>query len=147
LLEAASVAGIEFSAETVAAALHIDEPTAEHECDELVHRHLFVRVRHPSGTAGEGWGTQYTFRHALFHHVVYNRLGVARRRQFHQQVGEQKERAYGARAVEIAAALAIHFTESGDTARAVQYLQQAARTALRRSAHREANTHLTHALE
>ncbi len=147
LLEAASVAGIEFSAETVAAALHIDEATAEHGCDGLVQRHLLVRGKQPSEEAGEGRGTQYTFRHALFHQVVYNRLGAARRRQFHQQVGEQKERAYGSRAVEMAAELAIHFTESGDAARAVQYLQQAARTALQRSAHHEANTHLTHALE
>jgi predicted ATPase len=43
--------------------------------------------------------------------------------------------------------LAAHFIEGGDAPRAAQYLQQAARTALRRSAHQEAKLHLTRALD
>ena len=106
-----------------------------------------LRPIRAAGAPEEGRSNQYSFRHALFHRAFYDRLGVARRRQLHQRIGEQKERAYGARAGEMAAELAVHFTESRDATRAVHYLQQAARIALRRSAHHEAKDHLTRALE
>lgn len=147
LLEAASVAGVEFSAETVAVALDRDEPAIERACDSLGQRHLMLRALRPPSGLEERRSSRYSFRHALFHQAFYERLGLARRRQLHQRIGEQKERVHGSRAGEISSELATHCTEGRDVARAVFYLQQAARTALRRSAHLEAKDHLTRALE
>lgn len=148
LLAVASVAGMEFTAATIAPVLDMDEPTVERECDGLAQRQMLSRALPSTNAFADKEETnRYIFRHALFHQTFYDRLGLARRRQLHQQIGEQKEREYRSRAGEIAAELAVHFSESRDATRALQYLEQAARTALRRSAHHEAKDHLSHALE
>jgi urease beta subunit len=51
-------------------------------------------------------------------------------------MGERLEQAYGLRAREIAAELAMHFEQGRDYAKAVRYLQQAGERAVRRSAHK-----------
>ena len=70
-----------------------------------------------------------------------------RQLQLHLRLGERLEAAYGARAPEVAAELARHFVRGLDHARAIQYLRQAAETALRRHAHREAIDYLNRALK
>ena len=55
--------------------------------------------------------------------------------------------AYGERAREIAAELAVHFERGREYQSAVQYLQQAGENALRRSANHEAIIHFTKGLE
>ncbi|MBI3798392.1 MAG: AAA family ATPase, partial [Deltaproteobacteria bacterium] len=147
MLEAASVAGMEFSAATVAAALATDALAVEQRCDDLVQRHTVLRrlPATPADLATEG--NLYVFRHALLHSLFYNRVGVLRRQQLHQRVGERKEQVSRASGIDMSVELAAHFMASGDAHRSVVYLQQAARTALRRSAHHEARTHLAHALE
>ena len=89
LLEAASVAVMEFSAETIAVALDMDELMVERECNGLVQRHLMLRPLRSANTLDEGRSNQYSFRHALFHQAFYERVGVAGRRQLHQRIGEQ----------------------------------------------------------
>jgi len=145
ILEVASVAGMEFSAAIVAAALDTDVFHVEQCCNVLTQRCLFLASS--ASFPEQRQTSRYEFRHSLFHNVFYERLGLARRRLLHQRVGEQKEAVYGPRAHEVAAVLAVHFIEGGDAPRAVQYLQQAAKTALRRSAHQEAKLHLTRALD
>jgi predicted ATPase len=66
--------------------------------------------------------------------------------RLHQRLGERQESGYGARTTEIAAELAMHFERGQDGQRAVTYLRQAADTALRRQAHREAIRYLERAL-
>lgn len=97
-------------------------------------------------------GARYGFRHALYQQVLYQqvlyqRVASARRVQLHQRVGEQQERAYGERAEEIAAELALRFEQGRDYWRAVRYLHRVGENALRRSAHREALEHLSKGLE
>src|SRR5262249_3481013 len=53
----------------------------------------------------------------------------------HLAIGTREEAGYGARAREIAAALAMHFERGQDAGRAVQYWQQVGETALQRHAH------------
>ncbi len=89
----------------------------------------------------------YAFRHTLYQNVLYERIAEARRVRLHRLIGEREEQAYGARAGEIAAELAVHFERGHDYRRAVQYLQQAGENAVRRSAHQEAISHLTKGLE
>jgi tetratricopeptide (TPR) repeat protein len=61
-------------------------------------------------------------------------------------IGEGGEGAYGVRAREIAAELALHFERGRDVRRAVMYLQYAAENAVQRFAHAEAIATLQHAL-
>jgi DNA-binding winged helix-turn-helix (wHTH) protein/predicted ATPase len=146
LLEAASVAGVEFSAAAVAASLEIDVVEAEAQCEGLARRQQWLRSsgidEWPDGTVAG----RYAFIHALYHHVVYHQLAAARRVHLHWRIGASKEGAYGPRAHEIAAELAVHFEHGRDYRRAVQYLQQAAETAGQRYAHREAIEYLRRAL-
>jgi predicted ATPase len=71
---------------------------------------------------------------------------VSRRVRWHQQIGTRLEEAFGSRADEVAAELAVHFEQGRDYSRAVHYLQHAAATALQRHAHREALAYLRRAL-
>src|SRR5262249_54922113 len=64
-----------------------------------------------------------------------------------QQIGMRLEAAFGPRADEVAAELAVHFEHGRDYDRAMQYLQRTAATAIQRHAHREAMAYLRRALE
>jgi DNA-binding winged helix-turn-helix (wHTH) protein/tetratricopeptide (TPR) repeat protein len=147
VLEAASVAGMEFSAAWIAAALDTDVLEVEGCCEALACRRLFLdSSKGPTGPERR-LAERYRFLHALHQHLLYERLPASRRRQLHRRVGESKETAFGSRRAEIGAELAVHFEEARDGPRAVHYLGQAAQNALRRSAGREAADLLTRAIE
>jgi tetratricopeptide (TPR) repeat protein len=138
IVQAASVAGQEFSAAAVAAAVGIDVADVEEYCAVLAQRQHFLR---PAGYSEWPDGTQaacYGFRHSLYQYLWNERVPISQRQQFHLRIGERLEKGYGSQASEIAAELAVHFEEGKDYQRAVAYLQHAARNALRRSAHSEA---------
>ncbi|MBI3798745.1 MAG: AAA family ATPase, partial [Deltaproteobacteria bacterium] len=147
VLEGASVAGAEFSAAAVAAGAGIEVEAVEEHCGELARHEQFLRAR---GTAEWPDGTvtaRYGFLHALYQDVLYGQLTARQQQRLHQQIGERVEQAYGERAKEIAAELAVHFERGRDYRRAVQYLQHAAENASRRSAYQEAIGLLTRGLE
>jgi DNA-binding winged helix-turn-helix (wHTH) protein/predicted ATPase len=147
VLEAASVAGVEFSAAAVAAGVTMEALDVEARCAELARRQQFLQAR---GTAEWPDGTvavRYGFIHAVYQEGVYERVPAGRRVWLHQRIGARQEAGYGAQAREIAAELAVHFERGRDARRAVQYRWQAGRKALQRSAHREAIAHLTRGLE
>jgi predicted ATPase len=73
-------------------------------------------------------------------------LSATRRATLHARIGLRLEAAYGDRASEVAARLAVHFEEGRDVRRAIVYLQQAAQTAVRRSALEEARRSFDRAL-
>jgi predicted ATPase len=143
LVEAASVVGTELSAASVAAALDAALPQVDEGLAALAHRGMILR-RH----ADERWldGTvagRYVFTHALYREVIYERVPVARRAEWHARVGAREERGHGADVGTIAARLAMHFEQAGDPAGAVRYRLQACRNAGEVGAHREAITHAT----
>src|SRR5215813_368797 len=145
VLEAASVAGVTFAVAAVAAALEDDVMHIETRCEELVQRHLLRPAEMliwPDGTAA----VCYAFVHALYQQVAYERLARGRRAYLHQCLGLCLEAAYGSQATEIAAELAVHFEHGHDVRRAVQYWQQAAANAARRSGHHEVISTLARAL-
>jgi DNA-binding winged helix-turn-helix (wHTH) protein/tetratricopeptide (TPR) repeat protein len=146
VLEAAAVAGIEFSAAAAAAAAGIDVVHAERACEELNRRHRFLEQRGceewPDGTIA----THYRFVHELYHAVVYEQVPIARRARLHREVGLRIESAWGERAAEEAANLAMHFETARDWPRAVNYFRHAAQAAGRYYAHREAVHYLRRAL-
>jgi DNA-binding winged helix-turn-helix (wHTH) protein/predicted ATPase len=137
VLEAASVAGVEFSAAAVAAALEEDVVRVEDCCEELARRRQFLQPRRLSESP-EGAASRYGFIHALYQNTLYQRAPAARRAQLHRRIGEHEEAYTGEGAREIAAELAMHFERGRDIDRAVNYLQQAADNANRRFAHHEA---------
>jgi len=144
LLEAASVAGAEFSAAALSAALDCDDTSAdrvEHQCKELARHTRFLDesgVTHwPDGTVAG----RYRFHHALYQEVLYDRVSLARRIRLHRKIGERIEAGHGSRAGEIAAELAMHFERGGDHRRATTYLAASAETALHRSANDAAIAH------
>ena len=145
-LAAASVAGAVFSAAAVAAALETPITAVETQCEEVVQQQLFLQragmEAWPDGTGA----ARYGFRHALYQELWHERGTLNQRREWHQRIGLRKEGAYNGRVQEIAAELAMHFEQGRDTRRAIQYLQQAAQNALRRSSNIEAIHHLTKGL-
>ena len=145
-MEAASVAGFEFSAAEVAAALATDEVSTEERCEMLAGRRQFLR---PAGISEWPDGTvtaRYGFSHAVYQSLWQERVKAGRWRQYHQLIGERKEAAYGDRANEIAAELALHFEQGRDYRRAVHYHQAVGDRAWRYSADREAVVHLSKGL-
>ncbi|HSX83545.1 MAG TPA: AAA family ATPase, partial [Candidatus Saccharimonadia bacterium] len=146
ILAAASVAGVEFAVAAVAAGVQHPEEDVEAQCDALARQQQLVQARGatvwPDGTVT----ARYRFRHALYQELIYERVPVSRRVRWHQQIGTRLEMAFGLRAGEIAAELAVHFEHGRDYDRAVQYLQHAAEIAVQRHAHREAIAYLRRAL-
>lgn len=141
VLEVASVAGVEFSA-AILGVEGLEPRESERHCEQLARRGQFLQARGvvewPNGTVAGRYG----FQHALYQKVLYDRLAPGQRVRLHQQIGTLLETAYGPRAQEIAATLAVHFEVGRATKRAVQYHGQAAQVALQRSALHEAMTHL-----
>ncbi|HJW22980.1 MAG TPA: hypothetical protein VJ506_11185 [Candidatus Limnocylindrales bacterium] len=81
---------------------------------------------------------EYLFRHGLVQDAAYGSLLKQERRDLHRRVGEALEELYPERRAELAAVLAMHFEQAGDTERALAYLQEAGRYALERNAYHEA---------
>lgn len=147
VLEAASVAGMEFAAAEVAAALEVAVAAVEEQCARLAEQQQFLRPAGISEWPDHTLTARYAFLHALYQQHWHERVSPGRLQEWHRRIGERKEGAYGERTGEIAAELAVHFEQGQDYRRAVHYLEQAARNALQRSANREAVDHLTNGLE
>jgi predicted ATPase/DNA-binding winged helix-turn-helix (wHTH) protein/class 3 adenylate cyclase len=89
----------------------------------------------------------YTFKHALTHEVAYGSLLQEHRRALHGRAAHAIEALFAERLPEYYYALAHHYSHSGHTAKAVDYLQRAGHQAVERSAYAEAISHLTTALD
>lgn len=138
VLEAASIAGMECSSIAIAAGLDMPVESVEKHCEELAGRHQFLSpgwlVELPDGTITP----RHRFVHVLYRDVPYRTMALMRRSQIHQRIAERGVAIYGDHCSEIAAELAMHFEQSRDWPRALQYLVQAADNATRKSAHHEA---------
>ena len=137
-LEAASVAGAEFSTLAVVAGLGEDQAVVEAQCDQLARHHQFIQdcgvQELPNGEAVNRYG----FIHALYQNVLYQRLSASRCIQLHRRIGERAVEVYGERTREIATELAMHFDRGRAYGQAAKYFHQAADNAIRRFAYREA---------
>jgi len=80
---------------------------------------------------------EYLFRHWLVQDTAYGSLLRQERRDLHGRVGDALEALYPDRRGELAAVLAMHFEEAGDTEKALDYLGAAGRYALERNALQE----------
>ena len=88
---------------------------------------------------------EYLFRHALVQDAAYGSLLKQERRGLHAQVGEALEDLYPDRREELAAVLAMHFEQAGETEKAIDYHVAAGNYGLKRNAIREAHAAFEHA--
>jgi DNA-binding winged helix-turn-helix (wHTH) protein/tetratricopeptide (TPR) repeat protein len=137
-LEAASVAGVEFSTPALAAGLEEDPQIVEARCNELARQRQYIQECGVQELPTGDVVTRFGFIHALYQNVLYDRLPAARRVKLHRLIAERGEEVYGKRAVEISAELAMHFERGRDYKRAAYYLKTGANNAIRRFAYQEA---------
>jgi class 3 adenylate cyclase/tetratricopeptide (TPR) repeat protein len=90
---------------------------------------------------------EYVFKHTLTQEVAYNSLLVERRRLLHGRTGAAMEALYAGRLDDHLSELARHYQCSGNTGKALEYLQRAGGQAIARSSHVEAIGLFTSALE
>jgi DNA-binding winged helix-turn-helix (wHTH) protein/predicted ATPase len=137
-LEAASVAGVEFSTPALAAGLEEDPRVVEARCNELARQKQYIQECGVQELPNGEVVTRFGFVHNLYQNVLYDRLPAARRVKLHRLIAERGEEVYGERAAEIAVELAMHFERGRDYQRAAYYLKQGANNAIRRFAYQEA---------
>jgi predicted ATPase/DNA-binding SARP family transcriptional activator len=147
VLNVASIEGVEFTAEVIAAVTGIERlEIIRMLSGELDKRHLLVEV---SGIqyVDQQRLSRYQFRHNLFHKYVYENMDVVEQVNLHEEIGFTLERIYGGQTGQIAVNLARHFKAAGVVEKAIDYLLQAGDVAKRLSANEEAITYLTRGLE
>lgn len=147
LLEIASVAGSEFTADCVATVADFPLESVETHCERLARQGQFIEERGlaiwPDGTTCGHYG----FRHALYEQVLLKRVAAARRARLHRLIAERLESAYGERAHEIAPELAGHFGAASVPEKAITYRILAARKAQERNAPEEIKLQVQHGTE
>lgn len=141
VLEAGSVAGRDFPAAAVAAAVGDDTEAIEGSLAALARTSQFIDER-----SGMSWPAhpptgQYAFTHDLYRSVIHDSVPPARRARLHSLVGRWLERAVGPVAEQHAAELALHYVEADEPSSAASYLRIAAEQALQRNAHADAVLH------
>jgi len=129
LLSAAAVWGVEFSAPTIAAVLERDAAWVAHACDELAREQLWL-IAPRAAQESDAPEPPYSFRHALFRQVIYERTPASARAQLHRKVGAALERERAAGVAVTAAELATHFERGREPMTALRYYAEAAEAAL-----------------
>jgi predicted ATPase/class 3 adenylate cyclase len=89
----------------------------------------------------------YIFKHALTQEVAYGSMLMKRRKELHEATARQIESLFNSRLEDHYVALAHHYSSSGNSLKALEYLQLAAQQAMQRSANAEAISHLNAAMQ
>jgi DNA-binding winged helix-turn-helix (wHTH) protein/tetratricopeptide (TPR) repeat protein len=129
LLSAAAVYGFAFRIDTLAHVLERDALWVADACDQLLREQLWLvasRAR-DQGTSPE---RPYSFRHALFRQVLYDRLAPSARAELHRKVGAALEQERGMGSAVAASELAMHFDRGRAPLAALRYYAEAAQAAL-----------------
>lgn len=138
LLEAAAVIGVEFRAGAVARICGRALAEVIDDCDGLVKKQFWLRHASTVDLEDGTLDALYTFRHAIYRHVFYERIGAAARARLHRYAA-QVLAAGAAQGVTVAPAeLATHHERGREPAAALRAYSQAAQLALRSFAPRQA---------
>ncbi len=137
LLEAAAVAGVEFDAAVLAAALGRDAAEVHARCDGLVRGGRWLQAAGVESRAGGPPSGRYRFGHALMHGLGLARCGAARRIELHRGVAAALLERHRARGDELAAELAYHYEQALDADAALPWLRRAVEQAWQRLAPHE----------
>jgi DNA-binding SARP family transcriptional activator len=136
LVAAAAVIGREFEFALLQRVTGMEERDAAEGVEELVRR----RVLH---AVGEG----FDFTHDRLRRVAYEAILPPKRRLLHGATANAIEQIHATDLVAHVAGLGHHHYEAEAWGKAVGYLREAGRAALAQSAHREAMTSFTHAID
>jgi class 3 adenylate cyclase/tetratricopeptide (TPR) repeat protein len=90
---------------------------------------------------------EYAFKHALTQEVASNSVLGDRRKLLHERAGAAMEALYTNRLEDHLSELARHYERSGNTVKAIDYLEKAGQQAISRASHAEAITLFGSALE
>ena len=109
--------------------LERDAVEVAEECERLLREQLWLAAPR-AGNQADAHEERYSFRHALFRQVLYDRMGSSARADLHRKVGTvlERERAEG-RTIS-AAQLATHFDLGRSPMEALRYYAEAAEAAL-----------------
>lgn len=146
ILEAASVVGMTFATQSVAAASDRSCAEIEAECEGLTRAASFLGsdadLEWPDGSRGR----QLYFRHALYRQVLYGRVSPTRRQLLHRRIAERLQTGFGDRVDAVARQMSLHHERAGDAFRAADLLEALAQRAYARFAIEEAEVLLGHAV-
>jgi predicted ATPase len=92
-------------------------------------------------------GIAYLFKHALTQEVAYNSLLMERRKLMHERAGQALESIFPEQLDDHLTQLAHHYSHSDNIDKAVEYLGRSGQQAMQRSAHADAVTSLSAAIE
>jgi DNA-binding winged helix-turn-helix (wHTH) protein/tetratricopeptide (TPR) repeat protein len=145
LLSAAAVCGVEFRVSTISEALERDAVWVGETCDQLAREQLWL-VAPRAGQGSDALEQPYSFRHALFRQVLYERTVPSARAQLHSKVGAVLERERAAGVPVAATELAMHFERGREPMNALRCYADAAETALARLSPAECMSLTDHAL-
>jgi DNA-binding winged helix-turn-helix (wHTH) protein/tetratricopeptide (TPR) repeat protein len=145
MLSAAAVCGVEFRVDTVANAIGREALWVGHGCDELEREGLWLTTsRRDEGNRPPE--LTYSFRHALFRQVLYERLAPLSRAELHRKVGAVLEGELAAGSSIAAAELAMHFERGSEPVKASRYCAEAAEAALLHFSPAACRMHAEHGL-
>lgn len=136
VLQVASVIGPRFHREVLLETAPISQVETNQALAALIERGAIVRA-----------GDEFAFAHDLRREVVYEGLALETRRELHATVAAVTEKLFAGRLDEIADRLAVHYRESNDRPRAVQFLERAGRRRFDERAFGVAATHFSRAVE
>jgi tetratricopeptide (TPR) repeat protein len=131
VIQIGAVIGGEFSYQLI----HAVHPMAEAELQAALHKLTDAELLYVRGIAPEA---TYQFKHALIRDAAYEALLKTRRRELHRQVAGTIDEEFPALKHARPEVLARHWTEAGETERAIVEWERAGAAAEARNAYREA---------
>jgi DNA-binding winged helix-turn-helix (wHTH) protein/tetratricopeptide (TPR) repeat protein len=129
LLSAASVYGLHLRISTLARVLERDALWVADACDQLLREQTWL-VASRAKDQDPSSERPYSFRHALFRQVLYDRLAPSARAELHRKVGAALEQERGMGRAVPATELAMHFERGRAPLSALRYYAEAAQAAL-----------------
>ena len=98
LVSMASVAGLSFSALSLAPADDAARDDADMRLASLARQRRFIQTREPESWPDGSVVDGYQFIHGLHQEILYHRLTLAQRVRWHRRIGERLEAGYGRKA-------------------------------------------------
>jgi DNA-binding winged helix-turn-helix (wHTH) protein len=146
LLQAASVAGLEFDLRAVQFALGIEYEEAEARCDRLC-ASGWLQFRDFESWADASVGARLRFSHAMYAEALYADVPPGRRGRLHRAIAERLERGHAGASVSPSSEIASHYERAGARKEAAPHRVAAAVSAASRQAVDEAIHHAERGLE
>jgi class 3 adenylate cyclase/predicted ATPase len=138
--QTAAVIGRQFAYDLLLTVSQLDASTLQRELERLVEAEIVYQRGLPPQAS-------YLFKHALIQDAAYQSLLKSTRQQYHQRIARELEAKFPETAETQPELVAHHYTEASLTEQAVLYWHKAGQSAIQRSAHVEAISHLTKGLE